>query len=106
MAPGVFRTPVSAKGTTLPAHPAYVGTESTTEARKLLAASWDPQRPFRIGDVDKAVRKIYDVSELENPPMRLALGKDCLENTRVRAQQLTRDLDGYEKWSEDLLEDE
>ena len=61
---------------------------------------------MRIGDIDKAVQKIYEVSKFENPPMRLTLGKDCLERTRAQIQRLTGDLDEYEKWSEDLLEDE
>ena len=106
MAPGVFRTPVNAKGTTLPVHSAYTETESITRTRELFAAAWDPRGAMRIGDVDKATQKIYEISKLENPPMRLSLGKDCLELTRAQVQRLTVDLDECEKWSEDLLEDE
>lgn len=90
----------------MPAHPAYLAAQPVNQARKYLNSLWDPSRPVQIGDVDKAVQKIYELSKLENTPMRLFLGKNCLERIRAKIQRLTGDVDGYEQWSEDLLEAE
>lgn len=88
----------------MPIHPAYIATQSVDRVRKRFNTLWDPSRTVQIGDVDKAAQKIYEVSKLDSPPMRLFLGKDCLERVRTKIKQLTGDSDGYEEWSEDLLE--
>lgn len=106
MVPGVFRTEIRAKAPTISLHPAYSAVESVKQARSFVDTAWDPSRLMRVGDVDKAVERIYEVSALERPPMRLFLGKDCLEHVRAQLKRLTADLDGSEKWSEGLLEDE
>lgn len=59
-----------------------------------------------MGDVQKAVQKIYDVAKLPDPPMRLVLGKDAVETIRGQLGKVLEDVAKYEAWSEDLLEDE
>ena len=57
------------------------------------------------GDVVKAVQKIYELSCLPHPPLRLVLGKDSLAGARRQLQLVTGDIDTYETWSDDLMED-
>lgn len=60
---------------------------------------------YKIGDTSKAARKIYEVSELSSPPLRIVFGKDALEYVRAQLDLLKKDVDGSEVWSEDLKED-
>lgn len=92
--------------TSMPVHPAYPAVESIQQSRKFLDMIWDPSRPTRIGDVHKAVERIYEASVLEHLPMRLFLGEDCVRRIKEKLQRVTMDLDEFEKWSEGLLEDE
>ena len=58
------------------------------------------------GDVAKAVRKIYELACLAQPPLRLVLGKDALVSARRQMQMIVADIDAYEAWSDDLMEDQ
>ena len=86
--------------------PAYEHVESVQQGRKFFDMTWDPSRPVRVGDVEKAISKIYELSLLESPPMRLFLGKDSLILVDQQHQNVAEDLRKYSSWSEDLLEDE
>ena len=55
-------------------------------------------------DVAKAVAKIYELTLLPTPPLRLVLGKDALRNVRKQLGLVADDVDTFESWSEDLLE--
>ena len=52
----------------------------------------------------KAVEKIYQLSELEQPPTRLPLGKDAVQLARAHIAAVTNDLDKFESWSENLAQ--
>ncbi|GJE91663.1 SDR family oxidoreductase [Phanerochaete sordida] len=104
--PGVFRTEIKSKSPSVPVHAAYEHVGSVQQSRKFLDMYWDPSKPVRVGDVEKAVGKIYELSLLERPPMRLFLGKDCLERVGQQLQQVGEDLRSSAPWSQDLLEDE
>ncbi|EKM52030.1 uncharacterized protein PHACADRAFT_177433 [Phanerochaete carnosa HHB-10118-sp] len=101
--PGVFRTPIKAKGITLPFHPAY--TKQTLETRKAIQMLYDPSRPIRVGDTDKVVEKFYEVSELPSPPLRMFLGHDGRERAKAKLDKLLQEFDEYEAWSNGLEED-
>ena len=55
--------------------------------------------------VAKAVEKINQLSTLDDPPIRLALGKDAVQLARAHIAVVTGDLDKYESWSENLTSD-
>lgn len=98
--PGAFRTAASTlKGNMkkVAPHPAYTDP-------KMVASMFRrgiEQMPID-GDPMKAVRAMYRLSETENPPFRLPLGKDCIETARRKVASLTVDTDRAEAWSEDL----
>ena len=57
----------------------------------------------RMGsDPAKAVQRIYDLSLLPNPPMRLLLGKDSVGGVKAQVRKIEEDANNYEKWSEGL----
>ena len=53
-------------------------------------------------DPAKAVQRIYDLSLLPNPPMRLLLGKDSVGGVKAQVKKIEEDANNYEKWSEGL----
>lgn len=87
-----------------PPLPAY--SKPTTPAAqvwKSFEAALDPD--FKIGDVNKAVAKVYEISELPQPPLRIILGMDAIGFVRSHLELLLRDVDASEAWSKDLRED-
>ena len=67
----------------LPQHPAYTDPAllSSVYRKAVLASTQKEKDPlYQVkGDTAKAVRALYRLSELESPPLRLVLGKDCLD---------------------------
>ena len=55
------------------------------------------------GDAQKAVVKIYELTELESPPLRLPLGKDAVGAIKAKLTDILTNVQEYESWSEDLL---
>ncbi|GJE91655.1 NAD(P)-binding protein [Phanerochaete sordida] len=104
--PGAFRTDIRNKATAAPVHPAYADVDLVKRARHALDTIWDEAKSTRIGDVNKAVAKIYEASALEKLPMRIVLGDACIERIRKEHTRVAADLDASEKWSEGLQEDE
>jgi hypothetical protein len=51
----------------------------------------------------KAVEKIWDLSRLEAPPARLALGRDSVVYARMTLNDMVDELDRYEAWSNELV---
>ena len=88
-------------------HPAYTNPDGTVvQAWKSIKAIASPVRgDVPSGDVGKAVTKIYDLTLLPEPPLRLVLGKDAIASTRKQAQMVTNDVNSYESWSDDFMED-
>ena len=60
---------------------------------------------MKQGDTAKAVQKIYDLAELSDPPMRLALGKDAIKYVREQQESVASDIAKFESWSKDLQMD-
>lgn len=53
-------------------------------------------------DLEKGVAKIYQLSTLENPPLHLVFGNDAYEATRKQIALLTKEMDEYESWSQEI----
>lgn len=103
--PSFFRTPIKSKsGPAIPQHPAYTGT--TTGVRQYVDAVFGPTRVVRIGDPNKAAHKIFAASALAEPPFRLFLGDVAVAEGKKKIQSLSKDLEGYASWSDDVLEDQ
>ena len=82
-----------------PAHPAYAKpTLPSTAARSQFS-----NEVVFPGDVKKAVAKMYELTETENPPVRLALGKDAVGAIKAKLASLGANVENYESWSADLL---
>ena len=60
---------------------------------------------FPSGDPIKAAVKILAVALVPNPPLRLVLGQHAVKNIRSQMHSILVDVDSYETWSEDLMED-
>ena len=96
-----------ANAITLPPHPAYTYPDGEpTKARAYLDALPIQGQSLRLGDTNKAIPRIIELSMLHNPPLRLLLGKDCLAMARTQIKHVANDLEAYESWSEDQLETE
>ncbi|TCD70179.1 hypothetical protein EIP91_004649 [Steccherinum ochraceum] len=97
--PGTFETEVFGNGIDVPIHPKYnkPGLPAVV-FRDYLAK----RKVGSAGDPVKAVAKFYELAQLPEPPMRLALGKDAIYMGRAHIANLTKDLDAMESWSEDL----
>ncbi|KAM5545438.1 hypothetical protein V8D89_000476 [Ganoderma adspersum] len=88
----------------LPPHPAYTDSASAAVAfRKVFGdATVESQKKLGFGDPAKGVQKVYELSTLQNPPLRLLLGNDINQYTREYIAQLTKEVDEYAAWSDNL----
>ena len=97
--PGTFLTPALRNSVILPPPASYTGaTVPAAMIRKALSSLGD----LKLGDPSKGVKKIYELSSLADPPLRLALGKDAIDYIRSQQKVVTADLEKYESWSDDL----
>ncbi|KAI0763680.1 hypothetical protein BC629DRAFT_971719 [Irpex lacteus] len=100
---GTFRTPALGKVAPIPLPEAYKSPNSgVIKAEKLYDAADTSQQ--KIGDPRKAAAKVYELSNLENPPLRLLLGQDTLQYVRRQLDRISSDAEGYSSWSTDILE--
>ncbi|KAI0790750.1 NAD(P)-binding protein [Abortiporus biennis] len=100
--PGMFRTSFNSIQP-YPPHPAYKKKSlGANIVRKLLT---DMTLNVMPGDPVKAVQQMYKLTVMPDPPLRLALGKDCVNAIREQLTKMLDDVDKYEDWSDDLLVD-
>ena len=101
---GPFRTSMLQKGLEIDLHPAYSNPGSVVvKLREMVQASSSPDVPS--GDVRKGAAKIFELTLVPNPPMRLLLGKYAVDGTRSQMRSILAEADAYEEWSEDLMQD-
>ncbi|KAJ3522661.1 hypothetical protein NM688_g8844 [Phlebia brevispora] len=80
-------------------HPAY--TKPTLASAQMRA--WITGDNFKVnGDPVKAVSKVYELSKLKNPPLRLALGKETISAYKDLLSKMDKGLDEWASWSEGL----
>nr|VWO98275.1 Peroxisomal hydratase-dehydrogenase-epimerase [Ganoderma boninense] len=68
----------------------------------LIESTVENQKKYGFGDPEKGVQKMWELSKLENPPLRLVLGKDINKHAREYVAQLTKEMGEYESWSDHL----
>ncbi|KAI1793784.1 NAD(P)-binding protein [Ganoderma leucocontextum] len=103
--PGGFVTEVADKLEMLPQHPAYADDANPAAiTRKLFGGAIGDKvyMKARWSDPVKGVQKIYELSELSDPPLRLLLGKDAHQYVGHYVTQLTREIAEYASWSDGL----
>ena len=88
----------------IPQHPAYADDANAAATfRKVFgAATVESQKKLGFGDPVKGIQKVYELSKLENPPLRLLLGKDINHYFKEHIAQLTKEADEYAGWSDNL----
>ncbi|KAI0086339.1 NAD-P-binding protein [Irpex rosettiformis] len=105
--PGNFRTRGSnpAETTLIPFPESY--SAPTTGLSQVMAKITAHAGPgVKTGDARKGIQKMYDLLSLENPPIRLFLGAEAhLAMVRAHLDSIIADLEAYQSWSADLLED-
>lgn len=102
--PGNFRTEVWDSAPRLPIPEHYLAPSAGyATAAAVFATLSAPD--FKMGDARKGTQKVYDLSKLENPPLRLVLGQDSIESVRGHLERVKEDIGKYESWSDDVRED-
>ena len=81
-------------------HPAY---SKPTLVPSVIRATLGTQKG-REGPQDpaKASTKIYELSQLPNPPLRLPLGKEAVAIIKSALTGIVAEIEPYESWSDDL----
>ncbi|KAJ7187080.1 NAD(P)-binding protein [Mycena filopes] len=100
LCPGWFKTNMQVNTVAEPVHPAYEGREHlpSIQARKLFAAG----NHAVFHDAGKLINKIWDLSNVENPPYRVVFGEDAKAVFTGRSAALKADVEASEEWSKDL----
>lgn len=90
--PGAFRTGLFAAGAPVESAPMPEYAE-TVGATRAYVESGDGTQP---GDPRKAAAAIADAVEADDPPLRLVLGGDAVDNVRARLERLGDELSRWE----------
>jgi len=94
---GNFQTNAFKDAYKQPMHPAYNNPElPSTKTREY----W--KHPNVYPDPSKAAEKLFELSKLENPPVRLAIGKDAVSGVMKKVEATLEQVKAYQSWSEDL----
>ena len=97
--PGPFRTKFAGRGFKM-ASESIADYETTAGKFRTMIKSVDGKQE---GDPEKAARAIIDISRLENPPLRLVLGKIALGTVASKLESVQKDLDEYREVSESVV---
>lgn len=102
--PGNFRTEAFKTAPRFPIPDIYLA--PTSGFIKETAQFAELAKPdFKTGDAYKASQKLYELSTVENPPLRLVLGQDAIGSARGHLEGVLNEITAYESWSADLSED-
>ncbi len=89
----------------MPQHPAYAGQANPAAVmRKYFSEGSVDKETMKThwSDPVKGVQKVYELSQLSDPPLRLLLGKDAHIYVAEYLGQLTREVEQYASWSDGL----
>ncbi|GJE88358.1 SDR family oxidoreductase [Phanerochaete sordida] len=101
---GSVRTPIIFTTEVLPSHPSYTDGEApAAQGRKLLKNARDSR--IQSGDPVKTAHKIYELSTVKKPPLRLVIGLDSLGIVQAHLDKIHEELETYKPWSNSLLEE-
>ena len=96
--PSTFKTSGQINPVIYPAHEAYQKpTLITNIAREYIV------KGVPAADASKAVEKIFELSLLGAPPLRLVLGKGAVKQVKAKAAEMLKNADEFEDWSKDLV---
>ncbi|KAH8102104.1 hypothetical protein BXZ70DRAFT_53867 [Cristinia sonorae] len=96
--PGPFRTNAAKNMIHVPVHPAYTDPECPT----VMVRNWLKAFQDVGGDPVKFSKQILRLVDLENPPLRIALGKACIHEIEQQSKGVLAGLKEYASWSDDL----
>ncbi|KAK0451044.1 NAD-P-binding protein [Armillaria borealis] len=101
---GYYKTDsVKLKSFEMYGHPSYTNPAVEGVAIRQAFANLDPNNtPFIRGDPDKLSEVVYRVTDMEDPPLWLPLGKDAYVRARAKIASYLADIDKYESLSDDL----
>lgn len=57
------------------------------------------------GDPDKLSKAVYKLTGLEDPPLRLMLGRDMLETAKGKIAKMKEEMESYASWSDNITFD-
>ncbi|RDX50937.1 NAD-P-binding protein [Lentinus brumalis] len=104
--PGAFKSDILSAMQVAPQHPAYANpTLPVSKARQLFEAgpkAGDFVENFGLADTVEGVQKIYELTTVPNPPLRLPLAHDAVGRIRDWALGLVKNVDAYASWSDGL----
>ena len=69
-----------------------------------MVGQFDPKTANNVSNLDKIVGRMYDAAGLPNPPLRLPLGADTLEQVRAQIKNIGENLEAYASWSDGIRE--
>ncbi|RDX50936.1 NAD(P)-binding protein [Lentinus brumalis] len=101
---GGFATGMTSAIQFAPRHPAYPVTDSIHHKIREVweTRPQDSARLLRASDPAKGVQKIYELTQLDNPPLRMPLGKDSVNFIQQFAAELTKSAEEYASWSDNI----
>ncbi|KAI0690055.1 hypothetical protein BC835DRAFT_1407660 [Cytidiella melzeri] len=100
---GTFRTSALEAAVRLPVPEVYMSpTSGLIKAEQLLGHIDKPGT--KLGDPRKGAEKIYELSTLPHPPLRLLLGADAIGFVQSQLDSISADLEEYKSWSTDVNE--
>lgn len=104
MATGLVRTPVPQKCTILPVAPGYEDPSNPAAiGRRVVASARDPST--KVGHLRRTMEKIYALSSVRDPPLRLVIGSDALGAVRAHLKRVQEGMEGCASWSEGVKEE-
>ena len=96
--PGAFRTDWASRSMRETSAPLKAYDETVGARRELIKATAD----VLPGDPRRAAEAVIMVSELEDPPLHLLLGRDVLSAFRTKLQDLKSSMDQWESVTKDV----
>lgn len=97
----MFKTQGAEAATILPIHPAYANPALPSSFIRSLTTN-----PAMFpNDPVKAAKIIYRLSTIPSPPLRLALGKQSVDEIKKKIKKVAEELEEYESWSTDMAFD-
>ncbi|TFK60500.1 NAD(P)-binding protein [Pluteus cervinus] len=100
--PGAFNTGIQRKAVNHPPPPAYVKNPDiippSIQARSYFATEGERN----MGNPYLCMERVVQGALLPDPPSRLVLGKDAIAGCKAKLEEMKRDIEKYEAWSDTL----
>ncbi|RPD54574.1 NAD(P)-binding protein [Lentinus tigrinus ALCF2SS1-7] len=103
--PGAFPTELGTNGQMIAQPAAYTDPSMPTSLMRAAFAhpeAGNEAMAFGFNDTAKAVQKVFELTRLQNPPLRLPLGRDAVKFLSDTAAEYLKVVEEYASWSDDL----